>query len=116
MRKTLFVYFTFSIFLISVRIFAQTNQEMIITDPSVTSRCKAMLEKRQDLLNVKQKLIALRKRNDNLLKKTPAEKKSIIEKSIKAGKMLAREAELNQLKLQNTEEEIIKNGCPGISR
>ncbi len=116
MRKTLFIYFTFSIFLISVRILAQTNQEIIITDPSITSRCKAMLEKRQDLLSVKQKLIALKKRNDNLLKKTPEEKKSIIEKSQKAGRMLAKEAELNQFKLQNIEEEIIKNGCPGISR
>ncbi len=116
MRKTLVVYSTFSIFLISVRILAQTNQEIIITDPSITSRCKAMLEKRQDLLSVKQKLIALKKRNDNLLKKTPEEKKSIIEKSQKAGRMLAKEAELNQFKLQNIEEEIIKNGCPGISR
>jgi len=105
-----------SIFLVNVRIYAQTAQEVIIADPSVTSRCKGMLEKREELQSIKQKLIGLKKRNQNLLRKIPLEKKSLKNKAENSAKMLARESELNQLKLQNKEDEIIKNGCPGISR
>ncbi len=116
MHSRLLLLFTLGIFLTSVRIFAQSGQEVIITDPSITSRCKSMLEKREELQSIKQKLVALKKRNENLLKKIPEEKISLKAKGDRAAKMLARESELNQFKLQNIEEEIIKNGCPGISR
>lgn len=116
MGRYFLICFSLSIFLTSVRIYAQSGQGNVITDPSITARCRGMLEKREHLREIKQKLVALKKRNENLIQKTPEEKKSLKEKAIKTGRMLARESELNQLKLQNMEEEIIKNGCPGISR
>lgn len=116
MHSRLILFLAISIFLTSVRIYAQTGQEIIITDPSITSRCKAMLEKRGELQNIKQTLITLKKRNDNLIKKIPEEKKSLKNKAERAAKRIATENELNRFKLQNIESEIIKNGCPGISR
>lgn len=87
----------------------------IITDPSISRRCDALIELRNQKLSYKQKIQALLKRCERLLKMSPPEKKTLNKQLTQTRRHLEQELKLAVDKLQNQEEDIIKKGCPGIS-
>lgn len=99
--------------LFSVMIFPQVLDSPI-TNPVIGNRCKAMLKKREEKQALRQKLSALRKRNDRLQKLTPKNKKLVKLMLIQNKRELIQEIELATFRIQNLEEEIILKGCPGI--
>lgn len=87
----------------------------IITDPSISRRCDALVEARNDKLSYKQRIQALLKRCERLLKMAPPEKRTLVKKLSRTKGHLEQELQLAVDKLQNQEEDIIRKGCPGIS-
>ena len=91
------------------------KETTVITDPSITKRCLAQIEKRQEKLQIQQKLIALIERNRHLQKVTPTNKKSVSKRLDLSLQNIEREKRLIDLKVKNFEEDIIRKGCPGIN-
>lgn len=87
----------------------------IITDPSISRRCDALIELRNQKLSYKQKIQALLKRCERLIKMAPPEKLTLNKKLNQSRRHLEQELKLAVDKLQNQEEDIIRKGCPGIS-
>lgn len=87
----------------------------IITDPNLSSRCKELMQDRNDKVKVRQRLTGLLERNQNLLKKTP-EMKVTMKKRLESNQITLRnELYLATLQVQSLEESIIRSGCPGIN-
>lgn len=93
---------------------AQDFQRSVITDPSLSRRCEALLEERNFKVQNKQRLESMIVRNQGLQRVAP-------ENKVKARKKLERhlarvqqERELTLLQIQDIEETIVRQGCPGI--
>ena len=99
--------------------YCQESEDLLrqnkISDPSISANCRELLKQRNDRLTFKQRLIALRLRAENLIKKSPPERKSILTKLKINRDSVIREAKLMQIKISNLEEKIIRKGCPGIT-
>jgi hypothetical protein len=104
------------ILLYASQLLAQLGEDIndIITDPSVSERCKELIKERNDKINSKQKLKALLKRNEKLLAKTPRKKKSARSKLNLSYNDIKHEIYLLNLNIQSKEENIVRQGCPGI--
>lgn len=86
----------------------------VITDPSISRRCNALMSQRQLKIDHKQKLRNLLQRSKRLIQITPPERKTILTKLKKNYKHLSHELRLTLSQIQNKEETIIRKGCPGI--
>ncbi|MCB9062796.1 MAG: hypothetical protein H6622_14840 [Halobacteriovoraceae bacterium] len=100
-------------------VYCQENADLLrqnkISDPSISANCRELLKQRNDRLTFKQRLLALRLRAENLIKKAPPNRKSVITKLKINRDAVIREASLMQIKIANLEEKIIRKGCPGIT-
>ena len=93
---------------------AQDFKRSAITDPSISRRCKELIDQRQKKIVHKQKLKALLVRNAKLQKISPRERKSVLEKLQRNHRNLRHELKYTEEKIKNQEENIIRKGCPGI--
>lgn len=94
---------------------ADDLRKTIITDPSISRRCDALMKQRNLKVKHKQKIMDLIQRNKQLISITPPERKSVIEKLRKNFKGLTRELRHTLNQIQHREESIIRKGCPGIT-
>lgn len=95
--------------------FSADYNKSIITDPAISRRCNALIKKRNQKIEVKQKLVSLIVRNERLKKITPKNKKTV-SKSLEINfTKLNNELKLAKLTIEYLEENIIRKGCPGIS-
>jgi len=94
---------------------AEDYNRTVINDPAISRRCELLVEKRNDKLFHKQKLMGLIERNKHLQKICPENKKSVKRKlEINLGH-LEHELTLTLTQIQFHEENIIRKGCPGIT-
>ena len=86
----------------------------VISDPSLSTKCKRLISERNKKIRYKQKISALIIRNSELQREVPPNKNSVKRKLTDNLKKLRREQKLVILKLRTMTENIIKKGCPGI--
>ena len=87
----------------------------IIRDPTVSKRCKALIEARNEKIRTHQRLNALLKRTKKLnkiVKKNQVTAKHRIDITQTEVKNNIR---LTKLRIKTMEENIVRKGCPGIS-
>ena len=94
---------------------AQDYKRNVITDPSISRRCDALINQRNLKIEHKQKLQSLIIRNEKLQRITPPEKITVKKKLTRNKSGLEHELQLTLLKIKNQEENIIRKGCPGIN-
>lgn len=94
---------------------AQDYKRSVVTDPSISRRCEALLNERDNKIGHKQRLNALILRNERLQEITPPERQSVTTKLQKNLQHLRHELKLTLTKIQHQEENIIRRGCPGIT-
>jgi len=92
----------------------QDWRSLVIRDPSLSAKCKRMIDERNEKIRYKQKIQSLIIRNTELEKETPTQKESIKKQLRDNHEKLKREKELNLLKIRVLTENIIKKGCPSI--
>jgi len=92
----------------------QDWRSSVIRDPSLSAKCKRMIDERNEKIKYKQKIQSLIIRNTELEKETPTKKESIKKELRDNHEKLKREKELNLLKIRVLTENIIKKGCPSI--
>jgi hypothetical protein len=110
------ILFIFLIFSSSTLIAAPVNGAgELIADPSISKKCKGLIEKREQKLKFKQKLSALIEKNRYLQKRTPQNKKTLLNKLISSFNRLQRELYLSRLRIQKMTEDIIRQGCPNVT-
>lgn len=112
MRTVIFV------ILLTMNAYAQNTDLFtrdILTDPNLSSRCKELLQERNDKIKTRQRLSSLYQRNQNLLKKTPSSRPLLTKRVEASGITLRNELYIASLQVQNLEESIIRSGCPGIN-
>jgi len=90
------------------------SQSLIINDPSISLKCKALLKERQQSLSHKQKVRSLLERNRLALQDLSRERRLWREKILINRTELKKKLRLILLKIENQEEQIIRKGCPGI--
>ena len=86
----------------------------LITDPAISGRCKALLERRKSKIQIQQRLHALMRRNEKLLKQVPKDKDTIKSKLEFAQTKIDNDIRLSKLRIRKMEEDIVRRGCPGI--
>ncbi|OUR96536.1 hypothetical protein A9Q84_09305 [Halobacteriovorax marinus] len=94
---------------------AQDYENTVVTDPSISRRCEELLNKRNQKVSHKQKLMELITRNRKLLKYVPKEKNSVKTKLIDNYGKLKNELRLSLIKINHYEESIVRTGCPGLT-
>jgi cell fate (sporulation/competence/biofilm development) regulator YmcA (YheA/YmcA/DUF963 family) len=86
-----------------------------IKDPAISARCRELLQERNDKVQITQRMKALLDKNNKLLKKIPEEKKTAKMTLDLTKTQLTNEIQLSQLKINRMEEDIVRQGCPGVS-
>lgn len=99
----------------SSKLFSQGNTQSIITDPALSRRCKEMLIDRNNKVTLKQKIVTLIKRSEVLIEKSEKTKVTALAKLNRSLNKLKQEHSITELQIQTMEENIIKQGCPGIT-
>jgi hypothetical protein len=94
---------------------ASDLRKTIITDPSISRRCDALMKQRNLKVEHKQKIMDLLQRNKRLISITPPTRKTVIESLRQNFKSLSRELRHTLNQIQHREESIIRKGCPGIT-
>jgi hypothetical protein len=85
-----------------------------IEDPAFSRRCKDLLIKRTERIDHKNRLSALRLKNEHLQKKTP-KNKDIIRTSLGKNLLkLVQEIKMSEYNIETIEEDIIRRGCSGL--
>ncbi len=103
------------VYFLPLSLFAKDRTRSVIEDPSFTTKCEELLDDRIKKIGVKNKILGLIDRNRRLRKITPIEKQSIVDKLEENFINLRRELYLTRQKIMNTDEEIVRKGCPGIT-
>jgi hypothetical protein len=111
-RSSLIFLFLFSLSHPKVR--GQDFGGSVITDPSITSRCEDLLDKRKLKVRHKNRILGLLDRNRRLRKRTSYKKQTIIKKLEKNFNDLRQELYLTRQKIFFADEDIVRKGCPGI--
>jgi hypothetical protein len=110
----------FSVILLALipSLFAQDEALMqdAVTKPVLSLRCKDMIKERDQKVKVQQRLNGLLLRNQGLIKKAPKAKNSLHSQLLANQIKIKNELYLMNLNIESTEENIIRSGCPGISR
>ncbi len=86
----------------------------VITDPSLSRRCEALLAELDKKRAHKQKLTELLVRNERMQRVTPAAKKQLKRNLELNHRKIDRELDLARMKIQRQEETLIRGGCPGV--
>jgi len=95
--------------------FSKDQSRSIIEDPSFSTKCEILLDERTKKIDLKNRILGLIDRNRRLRKLSPPEKQSVIEKLEINFTSLRRELYLTRQKISNSDEEIVRKGCPGIT-
>ncbi len=104
-----------SIYLCSITINrAYAVNKNLINAPIISSRCKNLLEKREQKIKLKEKIWALMYRNRRLKRTLHKRKKTAKEKLDANYTSLKIEYAFTVHKIQKLTEKIVKKGCPGI--
>ncbi len=85
-----------------------------IEDPAFSRRCKDLLMKRNEKIEHKNKLGALKLKNEQLQKQTPKNKEIIRTSLGKNHLKLVQEFKMTEYNIENIEEDIIRRGCSGL--
>lgn len=93
--------------------FTQEYQN-IIEDPTVSLRCKRLLEERNEKIFHQQKLKALLKRTKKLEKHSSQNRTSVLKQIEITQTEIENDLRLTSMRIQSMEENIIRKGCPGI--
>lgn len=93
---------------------AQDFQRSVITDPSISRRCEGLLSERQQKIRHKQRLDSLLLRNQKVQSLTPPEKLTLKRKLESHNSRVQQEQRLALVQIQQLEETIVRQGCPGI--
>jgi hypothetical protein len=87
----------------------------IIKDPTVSKRCKALINERNEKIQTKQKINSLLQRNSKLIKRAHSKKKLAIKRLEITKSSLTNNLRLTRYRIKAMEENIVRKGCPGIS-
>jgi len=90
-------------------------QTTVITDPSVSTRCQILIQKRKEKINNRQKLEELLQRNKKLQSLTPKEKVTLLKRLSENQYRISKELVLYNDNVEHLTEDIVRKGCPGIS-
>lgn len=93
--------------------FSQEYQN-IIEDPTISLRCKRLLEERNEKVFHQQKLKALLKRTKKLEKHSSQNRTSALKQIEITQTEIENDLRLTSMRIQSMEENIIRKGCPGI--
>lgn len=104
----------FSLLVLYPSLMAQDFQRSVITDPSLSRRCEALLEDRRFKIQNKQRLDAMIVRNQSLQRAAPENKVAAKKKLTRHLARVQQERELTLLQITDIEETIVRQGCPGI--
>ncbi len=89
--------------------------DQIISDPSITTRCKDILTKRHQKITIKQRLKELIKRSQKGLKNAEKGKRSTAKSRLELTMVkIKQEHRLISLKIKILEERLVRKGCPGV--
>jgi len=87
----------------------------IISDPTVSQRCKVLIQNRNEKIQTKQKLSSLLKRNKKLINRARPSQK-VVTKRLQITKLsLENSLRLTKFRIKVMEENIVRKGCPGIA-
>lgn len=114
-RSTLFIKALICLsFLLGLELYAQDFERSVITDPAISRRCESMLEQRRQKIQNKQRLDALIVRNQTLQRSAPDNKVSVLKDLDQHLNRVQQERRLTLMQIQDIEETIVRQGCPGI--
>jgi hypothetical protein len=86
-----------------------------ITKPSLSLRCKELLNDRSEKVVVQQRLNALLQRNQDLIKKSPKARTTMHSRLLSNQVRIKNELHITALNIETMEENVVRSGCPGIS-
>lgn len=90
-----------------------TNQ--IINDPTISLRCREILKERQDKITIRQRLKDLMKRADQTITSCERGKRITTKSQLELSLIkIKQEYRLISLKIKVIEENLVRQGCPGI--
>ena len=102
------------IFILFLCYSAQAN-EAILLDPALSRRCKDLLVERNSKVALKRKIVTLMKRNEEILKHAAKNKELGIARLKRTLNVLKQERHITEERITSMEENIVKQGCPGIT-
>ena len=86
-----------------------------ITKPSLSLRCKELLNDRSEKVMVQQRLNALLQRSQDLIKKSPKARTTMHSRLLSNQVRIKNELHITALNIETMEENVVRSGCPGIS-
>lgn len=96
-----------------------TQNEYLMQDainkPSLSLRCKELLNDRSEKVVVQQRLNALLQRNQDLIKKSPKARTTMHSRLLSNQVRIKNELHITALNIETMEENVVRSGCPGIS-
>ncbi|MFZ4712093.1 MAG: hypothetical protein ACOYL6_00140 [Bacteriovoracaceae bacterium] len=95
--------------------FSGICNDTLLLDPALSRRCRELLIDRNDKVALKRKIVTLIKRNEDILKHAAKNKELGISRLKRTLSVLGQERIVTELKIGSMEENIVKQGCPGIS-
>jgi hypothetical protein len=108
-----------TVIVLALSLTGNTQEEALmqdaITKPVLSLRCKELFKERTQKIKVQQRLNALLQRNEDLLKKTPKNKETLLARINASRIKIKNELYLANLQLETMEENIVRSGCPGLS-
>ena len=86
----------------------------ILKEPILSRRCKNLLDDRQQKLSVEQRLTGMLIRNSELTSQAAEEQKTLKRRLELNKRQIENNLRLTKMRIKSMEENIIRNGCPGI--
>ena len=86
-----------------------------ITKPSLSLRCKELLNDRSEKVVVQQRLNALLQRSQDLIRKSPKARTTMHRRLLSNQVRIKNELHITALNIETMEENVVRSGCPGIS-
>lgn len=87
----------------------------IIRDPSVSRRCRALIQARNEKMRSHQKLNALLNRSKKLQKRVKSNQITAKSRIEITKTEISNNIRLTKFRIKTMEENIVRKGCPGIS-
>ena len=87
----------------------------VIRDPSISRRCKSLIQDRNQKIKTHQRLNALLKRSKLLSKRVKKNQTSSRNRLESTTAEIENNIRLSRLRIKTMEEDIVRKGCPGIS-
>jgi siroheme synthase len=89
--------------------------DVVLDDPMVSLHCKELIKERNMKLDVKHRLNSFLQRNRDLIKRSPKNKKTAILTLESNQKKVKTALHDTLVRIKQMEENIVRNGCPGIN-